>query len=365
MSNKKRYTLEDMPEHFCPVPFTSLILNPDGKVGCCRERTNHDSVGNIKESSLEEIWNGEEIRAWRREFLEGNVKRCKVHMEQRQCNTQKFNAILLPYTDFSEYQETPPIRLSPDFNGQCNLECKMCKIWQMDNGLYDQIGFWVEAEEKYFEHLKFLDPLAGEPFIQKDLYRLIQIMKQKSPSATWRFTTNGHWKFNDYIRRHLDMIENIYSIQTSIDGATPELYARIRKKGTLTTVIENLNEQLRYRKERIAKGMSDFQMLTMMTVIRDNWHEIPAMIKLMNEIGTEAHFIKCNGPSELMLVTLPVEEKEDILDFLFSHVPANEMWRTFRVIVPLIESMPDMLRRKFKAKFIKMTRPDAFFDLFC
>ncbi|MCK5883671.1 MAG: SPASM domain-containing protein, partial [Bacteriovoracaceae bacterium] len=332
MSKKIKYTADTIPRHMCPVPFTSLIFNPDGNVGCCRERTNFDTVGNIKNQTVEEIWNGEEIRAWRREFLEGEPKRCKVQMEQRKCNLQEFDLLMLPETDFSEFQINPPLRISPDFNGQCNLECKMCKIWTMDNGLYDKLGFWIEAEEKYFPHIKFLDPLAGEPFIQKDLFRLIKKMKEKSPHATWRFTTNGHWKFNDYISDHLDMIENIYSIQTSIDAATPELYARVRRKGILSVVLENLKQQQRYRATRISRNMSGYNMLTIMTVIRDNWHEVPSMIELMDSFKTEYHFNKCNGPEELMLQTLPVEEQVEILDFFHSRVAAKNMAKLYTVM---------------------------------
>ena len=99
------YTFDNIPRKLCPIPFTTLIFNPDGQVGCCRERTNHDTIGNIKDQNWQKIWNGEEIRKWRREFLSGGPTRCDEHMKTRLCNLNDYNRLLLPFTEFKEFQE--------------------------------------------------------------------------------------------------------------------------------------------------------------------------------------------------------------------------------------------------------------------
>ena len=46
-----------MSDTFCILPFTHLSTRPNGDITpCCRSR---DTLGNIKEMSLEEAWNGE------------------------------------------------------------------------------------------------------------------------------------------------------------------------------------------------------------------------------------------------------------------------------------------------------------------
>ncbi len=360
----KKYTRDTIPANCCPVPFTTLILNPNGDVGCCRERTNREVLGNIKEQSIEEIWNGEEMRAWRREFIEGNVVRCKSQIEERKCNLQDYNLMMLPKTEFTEYQKRMPIRISPDFNGKCNLQCVMCDIWKMENGLYDKIGFWQQAKEtSFFEGVDFIDPLAGEPFVQRDFYRLISLMKESSPDAFWRITTNGHWSLSKYIANHLDNIKNLYSIQTSIDGATCKTYSSIRRKGDLNFVIKNLVEQKEYNESRVKRGMRPFDQLVIMTVMRENWKEIPLMIEKMASLEIDCTFNKCNGPEEMMLTTLPIDERKEIVEYLFENVAVKDIYRTYTVIVPLIESLDQQNRLKFKAKFIKMTDPKAFLSL--
>lgn len=59
----------------CPYPFYSFSINSDGVVSVCfldwgRKLT----VGDVKTQSVQEIWNGEGMRAYRKMFLEGNRK---------------------------------------------------------------------------------------------------------------------------------------------------------------------------------------------------------------------------------------------------------------------------------------------------
>src|SRR5579885_2048245 len=47
-------TRRGLPATFCHVPFTALILEPDGRVGSCRVKGTEFSVGNLKTQTLEE-----------------------------------------------------------------------------------------------------------------------------------------------------------------------------------------------------------------------------------------------------------------------------------------------------------------------
>jgi cyclic pyranopterin phosphate synthase len=161
---------------FCSAPFSTLIINADGKIGCCRELGTEHSVGNAFEESIEDIWNGEKIRKWRREFLSGEIKTCAREMNDMNCNLFKHNVEMLPHISMAEFVETPILRLSPDINGKCNLECPMCIVWKKPNGEYDKVkNFWADLESKIIPNLKIMDPLSGEPFIQDDFYKIMEI----------------------------------------------------------------------------------------------------------------------------------------------------------------------------------------------
>ena len=76
---RKRY-----PTPACSVPWETLSVTWDGEiVPCCFDYDKKYPLGNLKEHSLTEIWNGERMRALRREFLANNVqnelcRRCTV-----------------------------------------------------------------------------------------------------------------------------------------------------------------------------------------------------------------------------------------------------------------------------------------------
>lgn len=57
----------------CPYSFYSLIINPDGDVTvCCADWKRKLVVGNLKEQSLKEIWNGKKLRNFWIDLLQGN-----------------------------------------------------------------------------------------------------------------------------------------------------------------------------------------------------------------------------------------------------------------------------------------------------
>lgn len=67
----------DFNEHFqipCRQPFCSLTVTCDGYLqACCLECQNFLAVEDLRNMSLEQAWNSERFRAFRRRHIEGNV----------------------------------------------------------------------------------------------------------------------------------------------------------------------------------------------------------------------------------------------------------------------------------------------------
>ena len=87
----KKLDKDNLPEWFCPVPFSSLIFNPEGIVGSCREKGSYHEVGNINDSSWQEIWNGDRLKSWRKEFLTGNITTCSKEIDDSSCQKHLTN----------------------------------------------------------------------------------------------------------------------------------------------------------------------------------------------------------------------------------------------------------------------------------
>lgn len=339
------FTKDNLPDWFCPVPFATLIFNPWGNVGGCREQGNNHSVGDAQKQSWQEIWNGEAIRAWRREFLTGEIKTCEQHIRHRGCHKSPMNRALIPMIELSEIQSTPPKRVSPDFNGQCNLECPMCTIWKEPNGLYDELGFWEDAAKTLFPHVRQLDPLAGEPFVQKDNYRLIDLISRVNPTCEWRFTTNAHWKFTPFVREKLDKI-NIREMNISLDSIVEETYARVRKKGNLKTVLKTIDDILAYRNERKKAGRG-FVIILNTTIQIENWREPRDFLRFAYGKDCEVVIQFLYEPIELSLLSLNQNERINILNYYLETFDDETFRVAARLLLPLLDSLDQAAKTKY------------------
>jgi cyclic pyranopterin phosphate synthase len=330
-----------------------LILNPDGKVGCCREKGTEHEVGNILNESIEEIWNGEKIRAWRREFLTGNIKTCKEDICNKACNKLHLNQALIPHIELDEYVKGPILRLSPDFNGKCNLQCPFCFVWKKPNKLYDSIeGFWDHLAEHVLPYTLQIDPLAGEPFIQDDLYKLIKLSaKISNENCKWSFTTNAQWYLSDKIKSYLELI-NIDSISVSLDSVDSKTYHKIRYPGQLNAALKTIDDLIAYKMEREEKGRG-FKLLVNFTIQKENWNEVKQMISYCNDKDLHCFLQYVYLPDELSLNSFDEEKRLSILGRYLKDLSKDELMTAHRVITPLVNSLPEKKKLKF-FKFLNL-----------
>lgn len=334
-----------MKKNFCPAPFTTLIINADGKVGCCRERGTEHSIGNAFEEDLDTIWNGEAIRNWRQEFLSGNIETCKRELHDMSCNLFKHNMELLPYVQYSEIQDGPILRLSPDINGRCNLKCPMCIVWKKPNGKYDlKPNFWENLEANVLPHLKIMDPLSGEPFLQDDLYKIIKMTAKVNPDCRWNFTTNGQWEMNEMIKSHLDMIA-IDLISVSMDSVDHDTYSKIRKGGDLQILKRNIVSLIQYVKERHEKTGEKIPLVVNFTMQNDNAYELPDICDYADAVGLSPTILFLYDPVEMSITNWNDQEKEELLKFYFEKLSSHRLIISNRLIMAIIGSLKSEVKR--------------------
>lgn len=325
-----------LPASFCPVPFTTVILEPDGSVGMCRHLGSLFAIGNLKEQTLYEIWNGEKARNWRREFLQNDIKICSEFVRERQCHlTLSFNALFNDAV-FTEVQTTPILKLTANFNGECNLRCQMCPVWKLPNGFYTEDNFWKDARLHLFPSLKEIDMLSGEPFIQEDTFKLIREMLVINPTCCFNFTTNLHWEVTPEI---LELLNKIYirSFSISIDSLIPEIYHKIRPPGNLSFVLNNVDKILSLKKGHAHRDL--MRVAFNMTVQKDNWTEVPAVFDYIFEKGLDPYIFVLKKPRELSLLDFPQIERERILNYYLEEIPRSRLVYAHMLLRPLIFSL--------------------------
>jgi len=325
-------------EGFCLVPFSNIILEPNGDVGICRQKGTEFTVGNLRGSSLEEVWNGDAVKKWRREFLDGKAETCSSEIKYKKCNLCPQNNKLLEYVEFSEHQSALPIKLTANFNGFCNLRCQMCDVWEMPNGFYTEENFWGYARKKLFPGLKEIDMLSGEPFLQADTWKLIDEVSAVNSECLWTITTNAHYKLSDKMKASLDKIQ-FKNLIISMDSVVNETYAKIRKQGDLKTVLNTMNSFLDYQKDREDRGLSSLSVKVNFLIQKDNWREIKSMLEFCEKKEISPFLTFCYVPNEFSLLSLPVEERMRILRFWLSELNYEETALAGRIVRPMVDSL--------------------------
>ena len=309
----------------CYAPFTSLYFDNGGNVRVCCHNSNFP-VGNIRESSIDQIWNGEPIRKLRQalaryEFGPG----CDFCM--RQTAETYANAAMRRYDKFPVESGDPkwPRQIEFSISNSCNLECIMCR------------GFWSSAIrarreklpplprhygeaffsqlKRYLPHLSQLKFLGGEPFLISEYYRIWEMLIAEGLSPLCHVTTNGT-QCNDKVLRIIEQLPFGFAI--SIDGATKETHESIRVNAKFEAVMENAKLFREYAKSRNTSFSITFCLMRM------NWQEFGAFCQLADSWDCAAGINTVVSPPEFGIYSLPPEGLRRVLSGMEGQAPTLE-----------------------------------------
>jgi cyclic pyranopterin phosphate synthase len=260
------------------------------------------------------------MQTWRNEFLTGNIKICEKPMKTFKCH--KMYDHLIKEVELSKIQNKAPIRLDLRLNGKCNLECIMCDVWRQPNHLYDQSDLWTWGPSEVFPHLREVDMLGGEPFIQKDTFRFIEEVLKVNSNVTWGFITNGQYKLTDKI---LDVLKKIKlrHIHVSLDSLDPKTYSEIRKGGNLQKTLDVLQTLKKFKEET----GQHFAIFVSVCVQKLNFTELPAFKEFCEQNGFQPILQDLIGLDHLSVRSLYGEDRRQAIELFktFKNVPGFEI----------------------------------------
>jgi radical SAM protein with 4Fe4S-binding SPASM domain len=126
----------------------------------------------------------------------------------------------------------------------------------------------------------------GEPFLHKDIADIIKTTRQTA-GIDIGVTSNGVLLKESLVNEILGLVD---WIKISINGATPETYAKIHrcKPADLDLVIRNMTYANKIRRDNKYKSVLGMQLL----LLPDNQHEVVPLAKLAKEIGMDYLVIK-------------------------------------------------------------------------
>ena len=266
------------------------LLDTGDIVPCCHLQEH--KLGNIENTRLQDIWNSPKLMSLRKEHLNKTPSICSKQIESKNCH--KWNDDLWPVVEKKIFQKRPIRKLDIRLNGQCNLQCLMCDVWKRPQGPYTEENFWDYARENIFPHLLEVDVLGGEPFVQKDTFKLIDEISRLNQNCEWMFTTNAQWNWTNELEKKLRKI-NIYQISLSVDAFSPSLFEEIRVGGKFALWLKNFHQFLKLREE------FSFELSLEMAVGRYNINEVPQLRRWALLYGCDYYYLPIKNPKKYEL----------------------------------------------------------------
>lgn len=271
-------------------PFTGLATREDGAVKiCCRSHP----IGFIQDAPLEYHWNGEEMQKVRRQVLRGErPKQCEpcFNLEDQGVESlrQRHIAGIIPEArinlypdalskmahDFTMPLEIPTIEIK--LNNLCNLKCRMCNpldstswqdwdevkpFYEKENnylvptvaklvrkpgqyiGPFDDTANWWDSFEKLLPHFRRVEFAGGEPLMDPQHYKILDMLKPYGKNIEIKYATNGTTlgiskgrTIHDYWPHFRSVAVNV-----SLDGIH-DIYNYIRGNGNFNQVEANIKE---------------------------------------------------------------------------------------------------------------------------
>lgn len=175
--------------------------------------------------------------------------------------------------------------------GQCNLRCRMCPIqFRQDGPPHGPLAFMeLETFRRLIDELPELQVLhlqgMGEPLMHPRFFDMVRYAAARGV----RVTTNTNLTLLSARRARLCVESGLAELHASLDGASAETYERIRVQATFSRVKRHLEALLRIRRELRAERP---RVRVVMVVMRDNLHELPAMVELAHALGVESLFVQ-------------------------------------------------------------------------
>jgi sulfatase maturation enzyme AslB (radical SAM superfamily) len=271
-------------------PFTGLATREDGAIKvCCRSAP----IGFIQDSSLEEIWNNSTMREVRKQVLCGERPEiCKPcfdledqgveSLRQRHINgvipeariNLYPNALQQLREDYTMPFEFPTMEIK--LNNLCNLKCRMChpmdstswNDWNEVKEFYvkennylvpviNKLGLetsrylcpfedtdnWWESFEKLLPHFRRVEFAGGEPLMDPQHYKILDMLKPYAKNIEIKYATNGTTlgiskgrTIHDYWPYFKSVAVNV-----SLDGIH-DVYNHIRTNSNFAEVEKNIKE---------------------------------------------------------------------------------------------------------------------------
>jgi MoaA/NifB/PqqE/SkfB family radical SAM enzyme len=243
---------------FCPMPWTGLMYNFDGKVKNCIRSSGE--LGNIQDTDIVEILNGATNIDNRSKMLsKQSVSSCSpcydLEKEKNQLDIisdRVFYLKELKSVNLDTYNSKDNFNLHTidvRWSNLCNFACVYCNS-EFSSKWASELNIRIKTPqeqriEKFKNYifdnvtqLKHVYMAGGEPLLMKENLDLLLLLKEKNPAVNLRINTN----LSKVDTRIFDLICEFKNVHWTVSvESMNEEYEYIRYGGTWNDFLDNLN----------------------------------------------------------------------------------------------------------------------------
>ena len=267
---------------FCMLPWTHLHAFPNGQAYPCCSSEMFWPIGNLRENTIEEVWNSDRMKTVRKNMLSEKrtnaaCSRCYEQEDSgffsmRNSSNKRFGHHISRVNNTQEDGTQPELTLSYwdiRFSNLCNFRCRSCGHIFSSNWYDDQLKLvelngneaksyknkrieyagrtqldvWEQLEPHldYVEHIYFA---GGEPLIMEEHYRILKALLAKGKRDV-RIIYNTNFSELRYKKDNVLELWNEFSnvcVGASLDAMGP--LAELMRKGTDWAQTERNREEM-------------------------------------------------------------------------------------------------------------------------
>ena len=207
-----------------------------------------------------------------------------------------------------------PMALSIEPTTACNLKCPECpsglRSFSRPVGSLEFENFVRIIDDLHTELCYLNLYFQGEPYLNKDFYRMVSYAHQKSIfTAT---STNAHYLDDENAR--LTVLSGLDKLVISMDGTDQQTYQKYRRGGDIEKVFNGIISILKWKKHlKIRNPLVLLQFI----ILKSNQHQINEIKKIASDLQVD----------HLVFKTAQLYDYSKKADLL----PDNPSWSRYRM----------------------------------
>ena len=236
-----------LPDTFCALPWINLSTDVNGSLRpCCKfaqpEPTNEYQLPNMKQGTLDVLWNDVRFQNLRQAFLDGKKpKECQSCWDEEAAGLKSFRVqfaldrkIPVETMEFSPVAASGPRAFDLKLNNVCNLKCRICgpqasstflKEYQERFNIKVEDGsYWLSNKilgtaneaiiNQWAKDLVHLEITGGEPMASPENIKILELLINSGRAKEINILLNTNATL--YNKKFLDLIVQFKQVILSL-----------------------------------------------------------------------------------------------------------------------------------------------------